>query len=100
MLRGHICDLTASAVQEAIGKLREGGASCATCNSYLRSIKAFSRWLYRDKRSRDDVLFALETLNEAIDRRRVRREFTVEELAWLWQITTDRTRPEQSLHRT
>src|SRR5690349_21517505 len=48
----YAADLTPSAVQAAIGELRDGGASLATCNTYIRSIKGFTKWLARDRRTR------------------------------------------------
>jgi hypothetical protein len=51
-----VADLTASAVQQAISELRDGGASLATCNTYIRSIKGFTKWLARDKRTKADAL--------------------------------------------
>ena len=70
----------------AIGTLRErekNPASLRTCNSYLRSIKTFTRWLWKEKRTPDDALAGLSQFNEATDRRHVRRELTPEELAYL-----------------
>ena len=95
---GYISDLTASAVQEAIAGLRGDGLSLGTCNHYLRSIKSFSRWLQRDKRTRDDALATLEAYNAATDPRHVRRELTPEELTWLVTTTTGRTRIEHKLN--
>ncbi|MFH1267846.1 MAG: hypothetical protein ABIK89_19185, partial [Planctomycetota bacterium] len=64
---GSPADLTASAVQEALAALRGEGRSLDTCNHYLRSVKGFSRWLYRDKRTRHDALVSLKAYNAATD---------------------------------
>jgi integrase len=79
----RISDLAISGVQEAVGTLRAGGSSLRTCNAYLRAIKGFSRWLYRDSRTREDTLAHLEGYNALTDRRRERRAFTVKELVQL-----------------
>jgi len=76
-------DLTGAAVLGVIGALRDGGTSLRTCNSYLRSIKTFTRWLWREKRTPDDPLAGLSQYNEATDRRHVRRELTPDESAYL-----------------
>jgi len=79
----HIGDLTGAAVLQAVAQLRDGGASLRTCNSYLRDIKALSRWLWRERRTPDDALAGLSQFNEATDRRHVRRELTPDESAYL-----------------
>ena len=49
----------------------------------MRSVKTFTRWLWKEKRTPDDALAGLSQFNEATDRRHVRRELTPEELAYL-----------------
>jgi len=81
-----ISDLAPSAVQAAIASLRQADdLSYQTCNHYLRAIKQFSRWLYRDRRTRDDALAHLPGYNAALDRRHERRALTDDELARLIQ---------------
>ncbi len=92
-----VCDLTASAVQLAIKSLCDEGKSLKTCNHYLRAIKSFSRWLNRDKRTRDDALAILEAYNAATDPRHVRRELSIDELSRLIATTERRTRPEHKM---
>jgi integrase len=79
--------LTASAVQEALAGLQASGKSPRTCNAYLRAVKGFSRWLWRDGRLPVDVLAPLTGFNEAVDQRRQRRAFTRDELARLIEAT-------------
>lgn len=79
----RITDLTPSAVQAAIGALRQTGRSLRTCNAHLRSIKSFSRWLWRDGRSPDEPLAPLAGFNEQTDRRRQRRDLAPDELVRL-----------------
>ena len=77
--------LVPSAVQAAIASLRDGedNLSLQTCNHYLRAIKQFSRWLWRDGRLREDPLAHLVGFNVQLDRRHDRRALTDEELARL-----------------
>ena len=77
--------LVPSAVQAAIASLRSGddNPSLQTCNHYLRAIKQFSRWLWRDGRLREDPLAHLVGFNVQLDRRHDRRALTDEELACL-----------------
>jgi len=77
--------LVPSAVQAAIASLRDGDddLSLQTCNHYLRAIKQFSRWLWRDGRTREDPLAHLSGYNVQLDRRHDRRALTDEELACL-----------------
>lgn len=79
-----LADLTASAVQDAIGKMRDDGTSLATCNTYIRSIKGFTKWLARDRRIPIDPLAFIELFNEATDRRVIRRVISEAELTRLY----------------
>ena len=79
----RLSDLSASAIQTAIGDLHDGGRSLQTCHHYLRAIKQFSHWLSCDKRIRDDALSSLTGYNTATDRRHERRPLSAEELEWL-----------------
>jgi len=83
----RLSDLSASAIQNAIGALHTNGKSLQTCQHYLRAVKQFSRWLNRDGRIRDDVLAHLTSYNAAADRRHERRPLTAEELGWLLDTT-------------
>ena len=84
----RISQISPSAVQGAIAGLRTGddASSLQTCNHYLRAIKQFSRWLWRDGRAREDTLVHLTGYNVVLDRRHDRRSLTDEELSRL--ITT------------
>ncbi len=84
----HVADLDGATVMRAIGTLRErkdNPASLRTCNSYMRSVKTFTRWLRVEKRTAEDALAGLSQFNEATDRRHTRRELTPEELTYLLQ---------------
>ena len=83
----RISDLTASTVQWAINELRQPrgedkpGLSLQTCNHYLRSAKSFSRWLWKDRRTREDALAHLASYNVQTDRRHQRRAISDTEFA-------------------
>ena len=93
----HTKDLTASAVQEAIKGIRDAGRSLETCNSYLRAIKSFARWMFRDKRTPDDPLQTLEAYNADTDPVHPRRELTPEEVAFLLPFVEGHTLPAHNL---
>ena len=96
----HVADLTGPAVLSAVGDLRDSGASLRTCNSYLTSAKAFSRWLWKHKRTSDDPLCALEKFNQETDPRHVRRELLPDEAARLVAAAERRELPKQCLRGT
>jgi excisionase family DNA binding protein len=58
---------------EALIERHERGAGVATSNHYLTSIKAFARWLVKDRRNNVDPLFHLSRLNAEVDLRHPRR---------------------------
>lgn len=51
-----------------------------TSNHYLIALKGFSRWLWQERRTPDDALAGLRRMNAEVDRRRIRRALTTEEL--------------------
>ena len=75
----RISQLTPSKVQAALQALRGEGLSLQSCNHYLRSIKQFSRWLWRDGRAPEHPLAHLAGFNAKLDRRHDRRALTDEE---------------------
>jgi integrase len=89
----HLPQLTASAVYQAIKDIRDRGRSLETCNSYIRSIKGFARWLYVDRRTPEDALLSIEQYNAATDPRHTRRELTPEEVAYLLPVAEGYTAP-------
>jgi len=92
-----IGDLTGAAVMGAIGDLRGDDKSLRTCNAYLRSVKAFTRWLRDEKRTPDDNLVALAGFNADTDRRYILREMAPEELAYLLATVETYTMPQHNL---
>ncbi len=86
-------DLRPSTVLQAIKTKLANGTSLRTCNAYLRSLKSFSRWLYRERRASEDTLVSLRGFNEQSDKRHTRREVSTEELAYLLAFVEQETRP-------
>jgi integrase/recombinase XerD len=78
-----IGDLSASGALEYLGNLRCKGKSAQTYNHYLKSVKQFTRWLVRDRRTPSDPLAHLAKLNVSTDRRHDRRPLTAEEFSYL-----------------
>jgi integrase len=84
-----IAELTPSRINGALKRLREGdaetrGMSKASALHYTRAIKMFSKWLHRDGRAREDMLFALKVGTvEKSERVHVRRALTQAEFAAL-----------------
>ena len=66
-------------------------ASLATCNGHLRSVKGFSRWLWKQRLTPEDALLDLGLFNAETDRRHIRREMEMEEVRWLLDVTEQRT---------
>ena len=57
----------------------------------MRAVKSFSRWLWTNKKTPDDVLISLRLLNAKTDIRRRRLPFSTEELRRLVEVSpTDR----------
>jgi integrase len=92
-----IRDLTPAGVQGALQTIRDDGAGLETLNGYLRSVKSFSRWLWREKRTPDDALAVLSKYNAETDRRHVRRELTPDEAVYLWGFVEGYTTPNHNL---
>ena len=101
--------LTGAGVMQAIDTIRRAGnrktkdqakrvpMSLRTCNAYLRSIKSFTRWLWIEKRSADDLLVGLRGFNEETDRRHLRRELTTDEISYLLPFVERFTTPMHNL---
>jgi integrase len=72
-------------------KKQKQPASLATCNSHLRSVKGFSRWLWKQRLTPEDALLDLGLYNAETDRRHIRREMSAEEVQMLLAVTEQRT---------
>jgi hypothetical protein len=77
----HLNDLTLARLQAALAMLRGKGLALRTIHHHARLVKNFSRWLWRDGRTREDLLAHLQPPeNPESDRRRERRALTEDEL--------------------
>jgi site-specific recombinase XerC len=65
------------------------GASVETTNQYLSHLKAFCRWMVKDRRAGDNPLAHLAAGNVEVDRRHDRRELEAGELRRLLEVTRD-----------
>lgn len=83
----RISDLSLSKVTTALAALRDEGLALETVNHHIRAVKGFSRWLWKDSRSREHLLAHLSTTNPERDRRRERRALTPDEAARLIEAT-------------
>jgi integrase len=81
--RAHLSDLTEERVQMALGLLRSEGRSLQTCNHHRAAIRAFSKWCFESRRTRQDGLRAVRGFNAREDPRHERRTIPVGELARL-----------------
>ena len=100
----RLCDLQSARVLSAIGAMQRTpqstnprqpsrSMSLSTRNSHLRSVKGFSRWLWKQRLTAEDSLLELGLYNAATDRRHIRREMTAEEVRCLLDVTEQRTLP-------
>jgi hypothetical protein len=77
---GRISDLSLSKALDALQTLRsQEEFNQQTINHYIRAVKAFSRRLWKDRRTREHHLAHLATSNPEVDRRYVRRALSPEE---------------------
>jgi integrase len=80
----RLSDLTLTRLQAALAALRDDELSLRTVHHYTRLVKNFTKWAWRDGRTREDLLAHLQPPDHPeSDRRRVRRALTVPELARL-----------------
>lgn len=84
----RISEISLSRTMEALASLREGVSPLGqeTINHYIRAVKSFSRWLWKDGRAREHVLAHVATASSEADRRRTRRALLPEEAVWLIQV--------------
>lgn len=67
----RLSDLTLARLQAALALLRGMGLALRTIHHHVRLVKNFSRWLWRDGRTREDMLAHLQPPeNPESDRRR------------------------------
>jgi len=73
------------------GEAKTRGRSARTVNRHVAALRQFGRWLVRERRLPFDPFVGLRPLNEAADRRHVRRSPTAEEVARI--VEAARRRP-------
>ena len=76
----RLSDLAPGRVQDALKALRDEGLSLETVNRHRTAIRAFSRWCWKDGRTRTDLLASVTGFNAKEDRRHDRRTLGVDEL--------------------
>jgi len=77
-------DVQPSGLLAFLADLRGKGNGITTANYYMLALKGFTRWLWKDKRAAVDPLAGMSKLaNGGADVRRVRRDFSPDEIAWL-----------------
>jgi site-specific recombinase XerC len=76
---GKLSDLSLSRVDKALSALRSEGLSTETLNHYIRAIKGFARWCWKDGRTRDHQLVAKSTTSPESSRTFTRRALSHEE---------------------
>ncbi len=86
-----LTDLDGARASGWLTGLRERGLSARSVNRHYAALRQFGRWLARERRVPFDPFVSLAPLNEATDRRRVRRSFTPDELPRL--LGASRVRP-------
>ena len=81
-------DLRPEAVERFLSDLAAKGTGATTCNTYLKSAKAFVRWCLKTKRMGENPLASLDPVEGEI--RRQRRALTENELGRLLRATRER----------
>jgi len=79
----YLKDLSPSRIENYLMELRGCSLSINTTNHYVRAVKSFSTWLFREGRTSKNYLISLSLQNHRTDRRRWRRNLTASEKAKL-----------------
>jgi len=85
-----LADVEASAIASTLAEWRgrkRKPISTSTSNHYARAVKGLTRWLWTERRTPADPLTPLRLLNAHVDRKHIRRAFTVDELKKLIHAT-------------
>ena len=77
----RLADITADRVTACLQLLRDAGRARRTSNAYLGAMKTFCKWAVTEQRMPANPVAHLSKLNQAVDLRRERRAFTLDELA-------------------
>jgi len=88
-------DLDGGVLEQYLAALRADGASAKTSNGWLGAMRSFVRWcLVSGYGTGSDPFVTVQPVNAALDRRRIRRALSVDELRTL----IERTRTEPPRH--
>lgn len=85
-----VADLDANRIVNVLASWRKRSKkpiSVGTSNHYVTCVKSFSRWLWTERKTPEDILLGLRKLDAKADRRRVRRALTQDELGTLTVVT-------------
>lgn len=93
----HLKDLSLPSASGFLSQVKATGVSARTVNRYGSALTQLGRWLVKTRRVQFDPFDGLKPLNEATDRRHVRRALTPEEAQRL--IEAARVRPLSWTHR-
>jgi integrase len=86
----RLSDIEPNKVERYLAGLLKAGKSHRTANQHRATAVSFAEWLYEQGRIASNPLKIVPTLNEAKDRRRVRRALTEDELARLIAVSDER----------
>lgn len=96
---GWLRDIESSRVARWLSELKASGLAARSVNRRLQSIRQFVRWCVGARRMAYDPLVGLKPLNEAADRRHVRRALAPDELQRLLDATERRPLEEATAFR-
>jgi integrase len=85
-----LADLDLPRASAWLSDLKATGVSARTVNVKYQSLRQFGLWLVQTRRSAYDPVEGLKPLNEAEDRRHVRRALTLDEARRLLRATKER----------
>jgi len=86
----RLSDIEPNKVERYLAGLVKAGKSHRTANQHRATAVAFAEWLFEQGRIASNPLRIVPTLNEATDRRRVRKAMTDDELSRLLGVSDER----------
>lgn len=86
----HLSDLIVGPVERWLLQEAQRGRSARSRNAFRVALVSFANWAVRDARLANNPFIRLPVANEAADRRRQRRPFTINELAKLLYVAQRR----------
>jgi hypothetical protein len=90
-------NLSAQGISDWLTRHRKAGRSARTVNSYLNALKAFFRWMVKERRLADNPISHLSGLNAKADVRRERRSIDDKDVLAKWMDATSRGKPFRGL---